>query len=205
MTSAINYLSINENFPVPGQDNDTQVFRDNFDTIKTSLQTAKDEITSLQSDTAKLTSDNDFGLFKIKNAVLENVREQKLDGRNEDPSIGITESPVTIDFKNGSYQIFRFGNNVTLDFLNFPGDTRNVPTEEIPIGVGKVTLELYGIDAAERTIIFSISGSGATAIKVDEYFPAVLKVASATDPVIIEVWRHRTQEFFMRYVGTFTS
>lgn len=205
MTSAINYLSINENFPVPGQDNDTQVFRDNFDTIKTSLSTAKDEITSLQSDTAKLSSDNDFGLFKIKNAVLENVREQKLDGRNEDPSIGINESPVTIDFKNGSYQIFRFGNNVTLDFLNFPGDTRNVPTEAVPVGVGKVTLELYGIDDTERTIIFSISGSGATAIKVDEYFPAVLKVASATDPVIIEVWRHRTQEFFMRYVGTFTS
>ena len=37
MASTINYLGINENFPVAGQDNDTQVFRDNFDTIKQAL------------------------------------------------------------------------------------------------------------------------------------------------------------------------
>ena len=31
--SDINYLNINENFPVAGEDNDTQVFRSNFNTI----------------------------------------------------------------------------------------------------------------------------------------------------------------------------
>ncbi len=49
MTSAINYAAINENFPVAGQDNDTQTFRDNFDSIKTALSTAKTEITDLQA------------------------------------------------------------------------------------------------------------------------------------------------------------
>ena len=70
MASNINYLSINENFPVAGQDNDTQVFRDNFDTIKTSLRNAKDEIGSLQDNTAKVNSDNDFELKKIQRALL---------------------------------------------------------------------------------------------------------------------------------------
>ena len=74
MASNINYLSINENFPVAGQDNDTQVFRDNFDTIKTSLRNASTEITSLQTDTAKLNLDNDFELKKIQRAVLQNNR-----------------------------------------------------------------------------------------------------------------------------------
>ena len=54
--SNINYLSINENFPVAGADNDTQTFRDNFDTIKTSLNTAKTEITSLESTAARLSN-----------------------------------------------------------------------------------------------------------------------------------------------------
>jgi hypothetical protein len=60
VTSNINYLSINENFPVAGEDNDTQTFRDNFDTIKTSLRAGQEEITALQSDTAKLNDNNDF-------------------------------------------------------------------------------------------------------------------------------------------------
>ena len=94
MTSAINFTSINENFPVAGQDNDTQTFRDNFNTIKTSLSTAKDEITTLQDNTAKLNNDNDFNLNIVQNAVLQNNREQKFD-------LGFaTNSPTTIDYQN---------------------------------------------------------------------------------------------------------
>lgn len=136
MTSAINYTSINENFPVAGQDNDTQVFRDNFDTIKTSLQTAKDEITDLQDNTAKLNNDNDFGLNIVQRALLQNNREQKFDGGF------ITASPTTVDYENGSYQIFTLGADVTMDFLNFPGDPV-FTSETTPIGMGKVTLEIY--------------------------------------------------------------
>ena len=205
MTSNINYLSINENFPVAGRDNDTQVFRDNFDTIKTSLREAKDEIETLQDDTAKLTLDNDFGLNKIQNAVLENVREQKLDTRGED---AITASPKTIDFQNGSYQIFKVGANLTFDFLNFPGDIRNVPIEANPVGMGKVTVELYSDGLGDWVVDFSVSGSGASVIKTDPNFPGAVTLTAAdnTDnPVFIEIWRHRENEFFMRYLGTFSE
>lgn len=50
MASTItNYsLSINTQYPVPGQDNDTQGFRDNFGRIQQSLTVAAEEITDLQ-------------------------------------------------------------------------------------------------------------------------------------------------------------
>lgn len=49
MTSQISYASLNENFPVPGADNDSQGFRDNWIQIKTALATAKTEVTELQT------------------------------------------------------------------------------------------------------------------------------------------------------------
>lgn len=40
--------NIDTTFPVPGQDNDTQGFRDNFIAIKNSLETAAAEISDVQ-------------------------------------------------------------------------------------------------------------------------------------------------------------
>jgi hypothetical protein len=154
VTSAINYISIDENFPYPGQDNDTQTFRDNFDTIKQSLSTAKDEITDLQDNSAKLNNDNDFSLNIIQNAVLQNNRDQKFDGGL------VTASPTTVDYENGPYQIYNLGADVTMDFLNFPGDPV-FTAETTPIGVGKVTLEIYGNGGASTL---------ATAIEMDNTY-----------------------------------
>lgn len=206
MTSAINYLSINENFPVAGEDNDTQVFRDNFDTIKTSLRDAGTEITDLQNYTAKLNADNDFALSKISNVIAENVREKTLDGRGES---ALTAGPLTIDPKNGNYQIYEIGANIDIDFLNFAGDPRNVPVEDITDSVSKVTLELYsdltGVD--EYTVTFSLSGTGAVQFKKngwpDGTDTITLTAASATDPIIIEMWRHDLNTIYMRYLGEF--
>jgi len=60
MTSAINIDNISGTFPVAGQDNNSQGFRDNFTNIKAGLNVAKSEITTLQNTTAKLDDDNDF-------------------------------------------------------------------------------------------------------------------------------------------------
>jgi hypothetical protein len=195
VTSNINYLSINENFPVAGQDNDTQVFRDNFDTIKTSLRVAKEEITTLQSDSASLVVDNDFNLKLIQRAVFQNNRMKKFLVENGEP---ITVSPITIDYENGNYQIFKVGADVSFDFLNFPGDP--VLAEVSSDTVGKVTIELYG-DGSTRTVSFSTSGG--TVLKKNSTFPGVLTVTSTTDPVFIEIWRHNSGVIFMNYLGAF--
>jgi hypothetical protein len=93
-----------------------------------------------------------------------------------------------------------------MDFLNFPGDP--VFTSEVtPIGMGKVTLELYG-DGTKRLVTFSTSGG--TVIKKNG-FPALtevgshdFEVSSTTDPVFIEVWRHSEDNIFIRYIGQFS-
>ena len=196
MSSNINYLSINENYPVAGVDNDTQTLRDNFDTIKTSLRRAQEEVTDLQNNTAKNNDDNDFNLNIIGNAVLETVRYKKFDAGNP-----ITVSPTTIDFQTGHYQIYRIGANVSLDFLNFPGDPV-LTAEPTPVGMGKVTLELSG-GTSITPFTVGFTASNGTVIKKDPSFPGTLTLNSATDPVIIEVWRHSQGVIFMRYLGKF--
>ena len=55
MTSNINYSGIDAAYPIAGQDNDSQGFRDNFSAIQTALAIAGSEISNLQSNTLSLT------------------------------------------------------------------------------------------------------------------------------------------------------
>lgn len=199
--SDISYQSINENFPVPGQDNNTQTFRDNFDTIKNSLRIANNEITELQDTTAKINQPTDFELNEIQNAVLENVRTQITD-LGVLPPQGSESDEIEINFKNSSYQIVRLQNDATLNLLNLPGDNRIIPIEDSSKGVGKITLELYSNTESSYTVSFLLSSG--TIIKKSSDFPDPLIVNSATDPIFIEVWRHSESTIFMRYLGQFS-
>ena len=198
MTSNINQLTINENFPIAGQDNDTQVFRDNFDSIKTNFRYAKEEIEALQNNTEGLVlsalaenKGSDYNNKIIYNAVLQNVLDRRVDAG------AVTASPTTIDFENGAYQIFRVGADLTFDFLNFPTNVNPL----ITAGVGKVTLEIYG-DGSTRTLSFVTSGG--TVIKKNAAFPAPFTVSSSTDPVFVEVWQHSSNAIFLNYIGQFS-
>jgi hypothetical protein len=193
VTSNINYLSINENFPVAGEDNDTQTFRDNFDTIKTSLQAGQEEITALQANTAKTNENNDFEDNEISRAVFRDVMDQRFDG-------GIIAFPTTIltvDYENGGYQVFRFAANMNIDFQNLPENS----SASGPIGCGRITLELYG-DGSARTLTFITSGG--TTLRRNSGFPGTVSVTSPTAPIIIEVWRHNATNIFMNYLGQFS-
>jgi hypothetical protein len=191
MTSAINYLSINENFPVAGEDNDTQTFRDNFDTIKTSLRAGQEEITALQSDTAKLNDNNDFEDNEISRAVFVDVMDKRFDGG----MISVETALLTVDFENGGYQVFRFSANMSIAFQNLPQNS----AASGPIGCGRITLELYG-DATPRTLTF-ISSDGAT-FRRNGF--TTITVTSSTAPVILEVWRHNATNIFMNNLGQFS-
>ena len=195
MTSNINYLSINENFPVAGEDNDTQTFRDNFDTIKTSLRSAQEEITNIQTNTAGLElvateSGSDFGGREISNAILRNTLIKGYGG-------GVIPGDVatlTIDYENGGYQKFQFAGNINIDFQNFP-DTAAVG------GVGKVTLELTA-DNIARTL--TLITSGGTVFRRNTTFPTPLIVTSQTAPIIIEVWKRDANNIFLNYLGQYS-
>ena len=60
MASNISDTGINSDFPIAGQDNDSQGFRDNFTTIKANFVAAKTEIESIQTNGAVKNADNNF-------------------------------------------------------------------------------------------------------------------------------------------------
>jgi hypothetical protein len=194
--SNINYVSINENFPVAGQDNDTQVFRDNFDTIKTSLRYAKEELEIFQNSAtgaARLIQSNDFNQNIISNAVLQGNRDRLFDGEN------YNAATLDVNYTNGAYQIYKFGtsgSNVEINFLEFPEN-------ETPPGVGKVTLELYS-DGSSKTITFKSIGGLVYKKNAALISLGTLTLTSATNPVILEVWRYKSATIFLNYVGVFT-
>lgn len=192
MTSNINFAAINENFPVAGQDNDTQVFRDNFDTIKTNFSEAKTEIEDLQDNAARTDVDNDFNGSIIANATLQNTTLRK-----KDYGDSIVVSTQEVSANQALYHIIKFGANCGITLTEFPTDVVDVEG----IGkVGKIILELYG-DGTARTITFTVSGS--TVLKKSSSFPGTLTVTSATNPTIIEVWQHSEDVIFLNYLGTF--
>ena len=192
MTSNINFAAINENFPVAGQDNDTQVFRDNFDTIKTNFSEAKTEITDLQDNSARTDSDNDF-LYNVVGSVT--LQDAYL--RKKDYGAAIVAGTQDISFKQAMYHVVKIGANTSLSFSEFPTGAVDVTG----LGqIGKATLELYG-DGTTRTITFTTTGG--TVIK-KLGFPGSVTVTSDTNPVIIEVWQHSTAVIWMNYLGLFS-
>jgi len=193
LTSLINFAAINENFPVAGQDNDTQVFRDNFDTIKTNFSAAKTEIEDLQDNVARTDVDSDFN-YNVATAITL----QDTYFRKKDYGATIIVGTQEVSFKQAMYHIIKFGTNCAIEFAEFP-------TAAVDVGglgqVGKATLELYG-DGTARTITFTLTGS--TVLKKSPGFPGSLTVTSATNPVIIEVWQHSEDIIFLNYLGAYS-
>ena len=124
MTSAINPQNIDGAYPVAGQDNDSQGFRDNFTNTKTNFAYAASEISDLQAKAvlkAPLTGttlDNNMGGSILSNAQLQDISETRV-------SLGTigTGNTATISYAAGSYYTFTTGGGagtVTLNFTNFP-------------------------------------------------------------------------------------
>jgi hypothetical protein len=193
VTSNINFAAINENFPVAGQDNDTQTFRDNFDTIKTNFSEAKTEITDLQDNAARTDQDNDFLYNVVGSLTLQDAYLRK-----KDYGAAIVAGTQDVSFKQAMYHVIKFGANTSLSFSEFPTGAVDVTG----LGqIGKATLELYG-DGTARTITFTTTG--ATVIKKSPGFPGSVTVTSATNPVIIEVWQHSDTVIWMNYLGLYS-
>lgn len=117
MTSQINYAAIDATYPVAGQDNDSQGFRDNFASIKTALQYAKSEITDLQSNGAIVSGDNNFAGNLIYNAEFKYNRQTVY-------NIGTVSGSISVDFHNGQIQTLTTSGNITLSFTNWPTSTK---------------------------------------------------------------------------------
>ena len=140
MASNINANNIDGAFPVAGQDNDSQGFRDNFTNAKNNFSYAKSEIEDLQSKVLlKSALNGDILSNSLNDTVLSGA--QVLDFSETRVALGTTSGTVTVDHTLGHYQTVTTNGNVTLAFSNLP-----------PAGqLGRIRLAIT-TDATSRTL-----------------------------------------------------
>ena len=120
MASSLSPTSIDATFPVAGQDNDSQGFRDNFNQIKTDLTNAKSELEDLQSNAVlksnltspAVTASNDVGgneLFDYKTyQVVDKVS-----------ALGTVSGSNAVDVANGNVFTVTSSAALTLTFTGW--------------------------------------------------------------------------------------
>lgn len=95
MASLVNPSNINGNFPIAGQDNDSQGFRDNFTNIRNNFTFIKQEVEDLQAKAVLKTAltgaslDNNFLGSQLKNTQLKNYSETLYDWGRTSGEIGL--------------------------------------------------------------------------------------------------------------------
>ena len=120
MASNINPNNIDTTYPIAGQDNDSQGFRDNFTNIKSNFQFAETEIDDLQAKVlvkSALTGsslDNDMAGALIENAKIQGFRATRV-------ALGtVSSGSAIIDYAAGHYHTLTTGASVSLSFSNLP-------------------------------------------------------------------------------------
>jgi len=200
MASSLSPTSIDATFPVAGQDNDSQGFRDNFNQIKTDLTNAKSELEDLQSNAVlksnltspAVTASNDLAgneLFDYKTyQVVDKVSalgtvsgSQSVDVSNGNVFTVTTSAALTLSFtgfKNTGHESVRLiitnggAYGITLTGVTFP--FLNNPD------VTTATLDSTGIDFSTRVGIPSV----ASTIVVDVFTTDGGTTKFATTPLV---------------------
>ena len=146
MASNINTTSINTAYPVAGQDNDSQGFRDNFTNTNSNFTEAKAEIEDIQSKGLFKSAligagslNNDMAGAIIKSAKMVDARETVV-------SHIASENPLNLGIKAGSYHTITPNASFTLAFSD--GTSADWPSAG---SYSKVRLEVI-VDNIARTI-----------------------------------------------------
>ena len=170
MTSAINPQNIDGAYPVAGQDNDSQGFRDNFTNTKTNFTYAAEEITDLQAKAVLKAAlvgtvlNNDMGGSILNNAQLQNMSETRV-------ALGSVAGAQTINYNAGPYYTLTTTGPTSLQFTNFPAagtvgrcrvriTVANIAhTLTLPAAVSVGTSNIQGINLATNVITFNKTGT----------------------------------------------
>ena len=171
MTSQINPNTIDNEYPVAGQDNSTQGFRDNFSFIKVNFQAAAAEITDLQNKVLLKSAlsgeslDNNLNGSLLYGGRLQNFSATQV-------NLGTVSGALTVNYAAGHYQIVDINSSVTLSFSSFPGNNQawiiirvdavagETLTLPSAVGAGASAKSLQGIQGLSgQTITFAETGS----------------------------------------------
>ncbi len=169
MASNINDTGVNSSYPIAGQDNDSQGFRDNFTVISNNFVAAKSEITTLQTTTAQGVTYtpgdetnpnvNDFLASTLQNANFKNTTETAY------VASSTVQTSQNINLDNGAYQEFTVGADITLTLANWSSTTAKT---------GRIRLHIKSDQtpgsATNRTVTFASNAGGGT-IKTHNNWP----------------------------------
>ena len=205
MASNILSLTIDNEYPVAGVDNDSQGFRDNFTIIKDSLAAAKAEVEDLQNKVilkSALTND-DTELAEINNLAGGTLTRANLNQTTEQVLVsdGVSANQ-NLSFQNGHYQAVSSTGNITLTLSEWPDE-----------GYAKMRVELLSDSATPREITFLSENSGEfKRLSSDSWDVSstatslVVNVPNNTDPIVIDFWtRDNGQKVFAKLLGQFES
>ena len=140
--SSINPNNIDGTYPIAGQDNDSQGFRDNFTNIKNNFTFAYDELTDLQSKAVLKSALNGVSLSNDM-AYAQLISAQLLKTVETVNPLGTKTGSFTISWADGHFQYYTTSGNTTLAFSNWP--TSNYHT--------KLRLQIT-TDTTNRTVTF---------------------------------------------------
>jgi hypothetical protein len=188
MTSNINPNNIDGAYPVAGQDNNSQGFRDNFTNTSTNFQYAADEITDLQNNAvlksalAGTTLNNNMQGSILSNAQLQNMSQTVV-------ALGTLSGTVTVNYTLGSYQTVTTNGPISLAFINFQAAgvattvivqvtvASTAHTVQLPVAVSVNTRGIQGLNTSTNIINFAATGvysfaftttNGGTTISISE-------------------------------------
>jgi hypothetical protein len=183
--------TIDPQYPLAGQDNDSQGFRDNFSNIKDALNTVNTELNALQTNaivkadlaTGTETVENDLAGSSIVNGYYNNLYGT---------SYVLPVSTTTdIDVSQGSVQQFTLSANITFTFKNWPkdGSFGVIRAHFLSNGSGTFTPTLY---------------ANAGSIVKEANFPGSFTVSASGKHKVIEAWSYNNgATVYVRYLGEF--
>lgn len=119
MSSNINPTNIDSAYPVAGQDNDSQGFRDNFFAIQNNFQAAQQEITDLQNKVILKSAldgapfdGNDMALANIANVTLKSYTVASVDYSTWNTAV---QGSLLLSFYQANYHYVTTAGNITID------------------------------------------------------------------------------------------
>lgn len=170
MSSNINPNNIDGTYPVAGQDNNSQGFRDNFTNTKTNFQYAETEITDLQNNAilksalSGTTLDNNMGGSSVTDGVIADFGLTRI-------ALGTVSGSTTINYASGHFQTLTTGGSVSLAFSNFPPSgvtgvvfaqvsvSSTAYTLTLPVAVSINAAGIQGLNPSTNVITFAATGT----------------------------------------------
>ena len=165
MSSNINPNNIDGTYPIAGQDNNSQGFRDNFTNTKLNFTYAATEITALQDNvilkgplTVGGTVDNNMGGTLIYDAVIQDFSATRV-------NLGTISGTCTVNYASGHYQTVVINSGITVAFTNLPPSSQgflilavsatagNTMTLPAAVGTGDSAASIRGIQGISGQVI----------------------------------------------------